>query len=154
MLGFSVLFGESAESERENDVVLLLCQLVVVHQVDTVGVDVVFRVCAEQDRVVRLGADYPDGKFGLLEALADLEVSIVLVQSQESHFSLIVDAFEHEVVAQILVSVMDIGPGLASEHEVDDLLRGVSMLIDESAVDQVHIRSDVCNLPRQNDAVD
>jgi len=99
LLGLPVLLSESTESQSQNDVVLLLCQLVVVNQVDTIGVDVVLRVCAEQDGVVGLRADHPNRKFGLLEALADLEVSIVLVQSQEAHLSLVVDSFEHEVIA-------------------------------------------------------
>ena len=78
----------------------------------------------------------------------------MLVQSQESDFRLFIDSLENEIVSQIFVAVVNIWSGQTNEHQVDDLLRGIAMLIYQGAAGQVHVASDVLNASREDDTVD
>ena len=111
---------------------LLFGKLIVVNKVEGAagGQGHAVSVDAKDYAVVALRAYDPDRQLRLLEAFADLEVAIVLKQCQETDLALLLNTLENEVVTQVSVAVVHIGPSSARQHQVDDLLRRVPVLVD------------------------
>lgn len=100
-----------------------------------------------------LGADDPDWELRLLQVLAHLEVAERLEESQETHIALGLDPFEDEAVSEVSLAVVYVGLGLTYDHEVDDLLRCVPVLVEESAPLHVHIRLNALDASGQDNGV-
>ena len=134
---------------------LLFGKLIVVDKVEgaaggrghAVGVD------TKDYAVVALRANDPDRQLRLLETFADLEVAIVLKQRQEADLALRLNTLENEVVTQVSVAVVHVGPRSARQHQVDDLLRRIPVLVDQGAPGQVHVGLDVLDASSQDDRV-
>ena len=90
-----------------------------------------------------LRADYPNWQLRALEARANLEVTVGLEEREEPDLRLLVDSFQDEVVAHVLVSVEHVGSRLAYEDDVDQLLGCVAMLGQKRVLLHVHIIHDV-----------
>lgn len=74
----------------------------------------------------------------LFQAFTHFKIAKRLIESQEADVGLLANSFQDEAT-HIFVAIMDIRFGFPGEHEVEDFLRRIAMLIDHRATFEVHV---------------
>lgn len=100
-----------------------------------------------------LRTHYPYGHLGRFKILSNGEVSETLKECQEADVRLLIYSLEHEAIAEVLIPIVDIGFGLTYQHQVDDLLACITMLVQKCTILQIHVFLYVTNTPRNNNRV-
>jgi hypothetical protein len=89
-----------------------------------------------------------------LVALSHGEVAKGFEEGEETYVGLLVDTAKDEVVAKVFVTVMYIRLSLPHQHQINDLLTCIPMLIQKCITQLVHIFLDVLNASGENDGID
>lgn len=82
----------------------------------------------------------PNGNGRHLQIASHLKVPKMLKESQKADFRLVRHALQNETFSHVFVAVVDIGNGFANQHDIDQFLARVAMLIYQTILFKVHFR--------------
>lgn len=85
--------------------------------------------------------------------LSYLKVSEIFKEGQEPNIRTLFDSLKDEAIAQVSFSIVNIASCLSSEHQIDNFLACVAVLVKQGTSFKIHVVFNFLNSSSQYDAV-